>query len=462
MALKMKGFWPVALWVGIVAGLSAQAPGRPAAGAPASPASPASQDQPTFRVQVAAVTQDVVVKDDRGNFVPNLTRDDFEVYEDGVKQDIVTMTMVSGGRVSNILDAPPTAAPEGIILPPAHRVNDTSGRIFLFFVDDLHVQFSESGRVRDLFKRVAKNLVHDGDLFGIVSSGPSSISIDMTYDRKRLDEAISKMTGDGLKPDEIINSNPGAQGPAEVRYREQVAFSTMQEALANLDQVHDRRKALVWVSDGYDLNPFQDSRLGLTDPSSPFLTNHFARVEQSLATQPDPNTGQAGAGLQNDPDTIAQKQSEEFAEADLIMDLAEITRAANRSNVTIYAIDPRGLMAGADIDQPVETSQWNDYVTKTQNSLRILADETGGIAVVNQNDFDKALKRIDADTSDYYVLGYYSSNPDVRKRRRAIDVKMVKKGLSVTAARKEYVLKNPAKPATTPAPPPPVAKQPKA
>ena len=48
----------------------------------------------------------------------------------------------------------------------------------------------------------------------------------------------------------------------------------------------------------------------------------------------------------------------------------------------------------------------------------MLAEETGGIAVVNQNDFDKALKRIDAETSDYYVLGYYSKNPDPTKRRR--------------------------------------------
>ena len=59
----------------------------------------------------------------------------------------------------------------------------------------------------------------------------------------------------------------------------------------------------------------------------------------------------------------------------------------------------------------------------TQDSLRVLAEETGGIAIVNQNDFDKALKRIDAETSDYYVLGYYSSNPDPLKRTRRIEVK---------------------------------------
>ena len=74
----------------------------------------------------------------------------------------------------------------------------------------------------------------------------------------------------------------------------------------------------------------------------------------------------------------------------------------------------------------------------------MLADETGGIAVVNQNDFSKALKRIDAETSDYYVLGYYSKNPDASKRRRQVEVKVARKGAS-TWFRKEYVLKPPPK-----------------
>ncbi len=68
---------------------------------------------------------------------------------------------------------------------------------------------------------------------------------------------------------------------------------------------------------------------------------------------------------------------------------------------------------------------------ETQDSLRVLAEQTGGIAVVNQNDFDKALKRIDAETSDYYVLGYYSSNPDPLKRTRQIEVKARRDGLNV-------------------------------
>ena len=121
--------------------------------------------------------------------------------------------------------------------------------------------------------------------------------------------------------------------------------------------------------------------------------------------------------------------------------LAELTREANRSNVTMYTIDPRGLVGPlSDIDQEVEPPQWQEFVRKSQDSLRVLAEETGGIAVVNQNDFDKALKRIDAETSDYYVLGYCSSNPDPTQRRRRIEVRVTRPEVSIWS-RKEYVLK---------------------
>jgi len=83
----------------------------------------------------------------------------------------------------------------------------------------------------------------------------------------------------------------------------------------------------------------------------------------------------------------------------------------------------------------------------------VLADDTGGLAVVNLNDFDKAIKRIDADSSDYYVLGYSSSNPDPTKRRRQLAVKVTRPKLTVTAQRTEYVLKPPPKPASPKNPP---------
>jgi VWFA-related protein len=112
--------------------------------------------------------------------------------------------------------------------------------------------------------------------------------------------------------------------------------------------------------------------------------------------------------------------------------MADVTRAANRANATLYTIDPRGLVAGGDIGENVDPVEWETFVSRTQDSLRTIADLTGGFAVVNQNDFDKALKRIDAETSDYYMLGYSSTNPDPMKRTRKIEVKLVNRpGVSV-------------------------------
>ena len=243
-------------------------------------------------------------------------------------------------------------------------------------------------------------------MFGIVSTGPSSLAIELTYDRKRLDEAITKISGNGLKPTEILDVPEGADGPPEVRYRAHVAFSTAYDLLKNLEQVHNRRKAFIYVSNGYDFNPFSDD-----------AREERGRAQRRRAEQPTvPNDTDSSATARR---IRSSTQGNQFSFADLAAQLSELTREANRANATIYTIDPRGLVGMPDLDEKIDMMEWQDYVTTSQNSLRVLAELTGGIAVVNQNDFDKALKRIDAETSDYYVVGYYSSNPDPTKRRRA-------------------------------------------
>jgi len=404
-----------------IAALSAQTP-APATQQPATPAAP-TQDgaQPTFRVNIDLVTMDAIVRNPQDQFVADLTKDDFQILEDGVPQDVSSFTLVHGGRVHNLLAPPPPPAQEGVILPPSRPRNDTTGRIFLIIVDDLHLDFRNTGRIRDLFKRISRDLIHEGDMFSIVSTGPSSLAIDPTYDRKVLDESIKKITGNGLKPEDIIQGAESSQGPTEVRYRTQVAFSTAYDMLRQLEKITNRRKAVVWVSNGYDFNPFAESRLG-----------------------EDPVFGGRMGQTREEGQQINQQynQGQQFADADLARELAEVTRTANRANATLYTIDPRGLVAGADLDVQMDPVEYGNYVRKTQDSLRVLADETGGIAVVNQNDFTKALKRIDAETSDYYVLGYYSTNPDPLKRTRKVEVKVNKPGLNVIS-RTSYTLRQP-------------------
>jgi VWFA-related protein len=119
------------------------------------------------------------------------------------------------------------------------------------------------------------------------------------------------------------------------------------------------------------------------------------------------------------------KTGNQFAAADLASELSELTRRANRSNTVMYTIDPRGLVGGPDLDETkLDMTDWQDHIRETQSTLRVIADLTGGFAVVNSNDFDKALKRIDAETSDYYVLGYYSTNPDPLKKKRNVEIRI--------------------------------------
>jgi VWFA-related protein len=417
------------------------APSKPATPAPATPApsQPAGQQpgREIIRRSVDLITTDVVVRNNDGQFVADLSKGDFEVYEDGVKQNLVTFVLTHGGRILSDTAAPPPPVQEGILLPPQRPTNDASGRIFLIFVDDLHLDFRNTGRIRDLFKKIGKELIHDGDMFGIVSSGPSSIAIDMTYDRKRIDEAANKIAGNGLKPSDIIDVPEGQQGPPEIRYRAHVAFSTVYDTLKSLEQVHNRRKAFIYVSNGYDFNPFQSSRekagaerMGMTcDSSVPGQANCSAPGGESGNSSSDMNP--------------FDRTSNEFAAADLAAELAEVTREANRANATIYTIDPRGLVGGPDLDEKIDMVEWQDYIRESQNSLRTLAELTGGTAVINQNDFDKALKRIDAETSDYYVLGYYSTNPDPLKKRRNIEIRVNRNAHYDLKYRTSYTLKPP-------------------
>ena len=392
---------------------------------------------PTFQSGVTLVTTDVIVRDRDGIFVPDLVQGDFRIFEDGVEQEIVTMVMVHGGRVYNHLQPAPVVQ-EGIILPSSRPVDNTAGRIFVLFVDDLHLTPSRTPKIRQIFEQIGDNLVHEGDLFGIISSGPSSLSIDMTYDRGLLYAAGNRIMGDALSVRDQVMAMDTSRGPAEVLYRAHVAFKTAHSVLRNLETVNDRRKVFIYLSEGYDFDPFPESRMysGLFDQQrradvgvmDPEEFNSF------YGSMPDPAT---------DPFARIARQGQQFANLDLSFEVAELARAANRANTSFYTLDPRGLVAGPDLDVPIDLIEWNRHIYQTQGTLRMLAELTGGRAIVNRNDFDDALREVDAETSDYYVLGFYTTNPDptVRTRRLQIDVPG-RDGLDIRA-RTHYTLPRP-------------------
>ena len=396
-----------------------------------------TQAPPTFRASVDLITTDMIARHSRTEqFIADLKPHEIEIYEDGVKQEIVSFVLTHGGRVFNTLAPPPPPAQEGIILPQRRPTNDTAGRIFIIFIDDFHLQFRETSRTRDLLKRMLRNLIHEGDMFAIVSTGHSSIEEQQTYDRQVLEAAIERVTGGGLTPKEIMEGMSTSQGPAELRHRAHVAFATAYDLMRNLEKVQNRRKAVLYISSGYDFDPFVEGR----------LEEQARRAGISETTDESGTLVAAAEQIRKNDSYKDMRSQQELAATDLMRELFDLTKAANRANATIYTIDPRGLVAGPDIDQDINMNDWNAFIRETQDSLRIIAENTGGIAIVNQNDFDKGLKRIDNETSDYYVIGYYSSNPDPMRRNRKLEVRTTRPDVAIRA-RQSYSLR-PNAPAT--------------
>jgi len=393
---------------------------------------PASAQQPTFRAGVTLVTTDVIARGERGQFVSDLTRENFTILEDGQPQRIESFVMVQGGRNYNLLTpAPPATSPDGLVLPQSRpRNDDATGRVFLIVIDDLHFEPELTPHVRRLIRTIVDTLLHEGDLIGVVSTGPSFIEIGLTYDKKIVAEAANKIRGSGYLPSEIFKMIENSQGPGDIRNKAQMAFFTAYNMLADLERVTNRRKAVLYISTGYDFDPFAEGR----NSRDRVMGGRFADPLRFVVDEDNPYFSMGRV----------------TADIDLFRLTRELTLSANRANASIYTIDPRGLAGTVDAGQYVDQSEWRTYIQKTTSTLKYLSEETGGFPIVDTNDFAGALKRVDAETSDYYVLGYYSTNSDPTKRTRMLEVKVDRPGVTVSA-RRGYSLKTEGKP---PAPPP--------
>ena len=243
-------------------------------------------------------------------------------------------------------------------------------------------------KVRQLMDTIAENLVHEGDLFGIISTGQSQVSTDLTYDRSLLAAATEHITGGGFNLRDMIIMQQ-RRNLGELRWRAHTAFKTARDTLRNLERVKNRRKAFIYISAGYDFNPFEES------------FGRDAVFEQLSA-------------LEEDAITVTEQKGSVFSDTDLHAEILELARAAGRASTTFHTLDPRGLMAGGDIEYTgVDSREFSRHVFRTQTSLRTLAELTGGIAIVNRNSFVAGLREIDAESSDYYVVGFNTTRPEV-------------------------------------------------
>jgi hypothetical protein len=147
-----------------------------------------------------------------------------------------------------------------------------------------------------------------------------------------------------------------------------VSLSALKALIIHMGSLKEGRKALIVVSEGY------------TNALPPQMRNPSAQ----FPGYGNPNAFNPGAGA-NDPN---EDRYRFFSNVDLESDLREVFDTANRNNVAIYAVDPRGLPGFEfDIDQNVGSLQVDSqYLNATMNTLRELAENTDGRAIVNRNE----------------------------------------------------------------------------
>jgi VWFA-related protein len=387
------------------------------------PPRPAGEQPPiTFKVEVNYVEIDAVVTDQQGNFVRNLTKEDFQISEQGKPQTVSTFSLVD--IPIEKFDPPLNRARP---IEPDVRSNRKAfdGRIFIIVLDDLNTAFSRTPRVKNAARQFIERHLGANDVAAIVQTGGSrNTSQEFTGSRDRLLRAVNNFIGQKERSatlekidDYYRTLNSGGTGAPRdsseaIRvYKARNTFTVLKNVADYLAGIRGRRKAVVFFSEGIDYDVY--------DPINNTWASDIRSYEQ---------------------DTIA---------------------AATRANVSFYAVDPRGLSGFEDSAEiaslPADPSlglginSLQRELQISQDSLRTIAGETGGFAAVNSNDFANSFGRIIQDNSSYYVLGYYSTDTRRDGQFRNVNVRVKNQNLQIRA-RKGYVAAKGRPPAGTPPP----------
>ncbi len=377
---------------------------------------------PTFKSGVEYVEVDAIVTTSQGQIVRDLAQKDFEILEDGRRQELTTFALVDI-PIERYDGAAGVAQPiEADVTTNEHP----EGRVYVLVLDELHTAPGEAARAKAAAKQFIARLGAN-DLMAVVhTAGGDAGSQEFTNSQSRLLAAVDKSVARGLAS-ATASRNESAfmtdgrdtsdHDDLERAADAQTTLRVVRDVANWFATVHGRRKAILLMSGGIDY----------------------------------PMTLVGDAGAPNRPTDMVRSAAQEAVDA------------AMRSNVSVYGIDPGGLTGGDDVGTnyfaPGSASLGprasERELRMNQDSLRELSEQTGGIAVVGRNDLGTAFDRIVADNSAYYVLAY---RPPANKRDgrfHKISVRVDRPGL-VTRARSGYLSPNgkaPAAPALDPAGP---------
>jgi VWFA-related protein len=432
------------------------------AAAPSQPASNAQTPKP-FRAGVNLVRVDVFPTLN-GAAVRDLTKDDFDVFEDGAKQSVETFEHVDvRGPGPDAFRREPTSVRESREIGESGK-----SRIIVIFLDTYFVDLAGSHRMQRVLVNLLNRVVGPDDLFAVMTPQMSAKDISLARRTETVEGYLSKYwfwgQRDRLFPEDPVEQNyvmcypehdivPGGEAFAGVakemieRRREKQVVDALDDLTKYLSGVRDVRKAVVAVTGGWVL--FR--------PNLNLTRNGRAPIPPQIGTNPE-------GRVTRDPQRYtAHDVTREMCEHDRLnlamldnqQTFYELMDDANRANVSFYPVNALGLVAmdrqvnedplEGEIQKLVGEGRlagplnlvdvMQKTVAKRSENLEVLAENTDGLAVVNTNDLDKGIRRVTDDLTSYYLLGYYSTNTKLDGKFRKINVKVKRPGVDVRARR---------------------------
>jgi VWFA-related protein len=395
-------------------------------------AAPAARPRPVIRISTDLVQIDAVITNKNGQSVVDLAPEDFEVFEDGRKQTVSHVYYVAAGpgKTGSSVRTP-TAAAESM-----------EPRNLVFVVDDLGLSLESAVRTRKLLQRFVSTGLKPRDRAAIIETSA-------------LREGTYALTSDPA----IL-----AAAAAGIRYRVEGRASL------DLDRFDWLNRANRFNRSRYDLDATsRHSQLVMESLRSLKRTIDALRalpgrkavilVSEGFTTR-----------VSHDVDRLLQRFAATsldtlYGDSSLYSAMRALTDLANRASVVIYTLDPMGLQVevssgpmGTGGDSRTDDGQFTGIMPggasqewqqraairrAREESLIEIADQTGGIAVISNNDLNGGLDRIITDLSGYYLIGYvpdaatFGSSPG-QPRFHHVKVEVKRRGLKVRSRKGFY------------------------
>jgi len=369
--------------------------------------------EPTFTSNTSLVIIDANVRDRSGKVVPDLKKSDFTVIEDGKPQTISVFEFqkLEGDTLLPPVPAAkpvaePAATPKPAAAPrkaapgapttataaPVIRYQDR--RLVAMLFDYSTMQIPEQNRVQEAALKFIREQMKPADVVAILyaGTGPLKIVQDFTTDKDRLEEVVKSFQIGAASELAGVAGNGG-------------------------DSTTGEDTGTAFNADETEFNIFNtDKQLFTLEYASKMLAA-FPEKKALLYF----SSGISKSGFDNQAS------------------LEKAVNAAKRSNVALYPIDARGLVASAPMgDASAASSRGTSAFTGTQmqsqrdsfndsqETLSTLAIDTGGKLFVDDNDLALGMEKARDDISSYYIIGYYSTNIRMDGKFRRVEVKLNK------------------------------------